>query len=324
MGITKNIQTKENLIIMAKAAFPTKKIAECKELTEGMCNVTYYIEFNDGSESILKVSAEDNSGFMSHEVNMMYAEVETMKLLKENNIPYVAEVQYYDNSRSICTGEFFFMEVLEGENLFSLTERLTEEEQANINFAIGEYQRKLLDITNETFGVFGDFENKFTNFYDFIVHSITNAVNNSVLKNIDLGVNDSEILALLSLDNGCFEEVKIPTLVHYDMWSGNIFIKDGKLNGVIDWERTLWGDYLMEDRFRRHTRAKSFLEGFGKNEFTKNEYRRILWYDVLLYIIMMTEGAYRGYENDSQYQWCKPIFLETWKEIINDTRLAVN
>ena len=37
-------------------------IAEIKELTEGMCNVTYAITFKDGSESILKIAAKDRRG----------------------------------------------------------------------------------------------------------------------------------------------------------------------------------------------------------------------------------------------------------------------
>lgn len=54
MTITKNRQSSETISRMAEAAFPDKHIADIKELTEGMCNVTYSIAFTDGSESILK------------------------------------------------------------------------------------------------------------------------------------------------------------------------------------------------------------------------------------------------------------------------------
>ncbi len=316
MGITKNIQTEENIRLMAKAAFPVKEILDYKELTDGMCNVAYYINFNDGSKSILKISAADNSGFMSQEVNMMYAEVETMRLLKKNNIPCIAEVQYYDNSRTICTGEYFFMEVFEGENLHTYRDKISEAEFSSLRFAVGEFQRSLLNITNDTFGLFGDFDNKFDNFYDFLVHLITNLVEDSAKKNIDLGVERSKIIELLSKERKYFDEVKTPNLVHFDMWEGNVFVNEGKINGVIDWERSIWGDFLMEDRFRRHTRNIDFLTGFGLTEFTESQYRRILWYDIALYIIMLTEGEYRGYPDDSQYQWCKPLFLESWNELI--------
>ena len=61
MAITKNRQSKETISGMAKRAFPDKQIAEIKELTEGMCNVTYDITFEDGSESILKIASKDRT-----------------------------------------------------------------------------------------------------------------------------------------------------------------------------------------------------------------------------------------------------------------------
>ena len=45
MAITKNRQSEETISSMAKMAFPDKQIAEIRELTEGMCNVTYDITF---------------------------------------------------------------------------------------------------------------------------------------------------------------------------------------------------------------------------------------------------------------------------------------
>lgn len=37
--------------------------------------------------------------------------------------------------------------------------------------------------------------------------------------------------------------------------------------GIIDWERALWGEPFMDDRFRIHNRGKHFLEGFGQTSF---------------------------------------------------------
>ena len=42
------------------------------------------------------------------------------------------------------------------------------------------------------------------------------------------------------------------------------------------------------------------------------EMRRIYWYDILLYLTMMTEVTYREYEDDGQYQWSKSLFEEVW------------
>lgn len=77
----------------------------------------------------------------------------------------------------------------------------------------------------------------------------------------------------------------------------------------------MWGEAFLDDRFRRHTRNQDFLKGYGQETFSETEMRRIYWYDVLLYLTMMTEGAYREYEDDGQYQWAKPLFEASWREL---------
>ena len=114
--ITKNRQSQETIINMAKKAFPDKQITEIKELTEGMCNVTYDIAFKDGSESILKIAAKDHTGNISNEINLMQAEVRAMKLAAEACSFKVADIQYYDTSNTLCDGHYFCMEKIEGEN----------------------------------------------------------------------------------------------------------------------------------------------------------------------------------------------------------------
>ena len=112
-----------------------------------------------------------------------------------------------------------------------------------------------------------------------------------------------------------FESVKTPSLVHWDMWEGNIFIKDGRISGIIDWERAMWGEPYMDDRFREHNRHSDFLKGFGICELSNEELKRIYWYDVLLYLTMMTEVTYREYEDDGQYHWVKPKFERAWEAL---------
>ena len=77
----------------------------------------------------------------------------------------------------------------------------------------------------------------------------------------------------------------------------------------------MWGEPFMDDRFRHHNRNADFMEGFGIEHLSEEELRRIYWYDILLYLTMMTEVTYREYEDDGQYRWVKPLFDEIWKRI---------
>ena len=45
MTVTKNRQTNDTVLRMAKAAFPNKRVMGIKELDDGFCNVTYDISY---------------------------------------------------------------------------------------------------------------------------------------------------------------------------------------------------------------------------------------------------------------------------------------
>ena len=315
MGITKNKQSEKMIESMVRKAFGCKNILSIKELTEGMCNAAYMITFADGDRSVLKIAPENNEGLTSNEINIMEAEVSAMQIVKESNVVKTADVLFYDFSKELCSGNYFFMEALDGSSFASVREQLSEEDNKKIYYEIGKIQRRMTNIKGERFGLLGDAVHRFDCLYDFVFYLISNILKDAQRKCIDLGVSAKEVLSLLSSYRSVFDSVQIPTLVHWDMWEGNVFVKDKEVSGVIDWERALWGEAFMDDRFRRHSRNAYFLRGFGKETFSDAEMKRILWYDVYLYILMMTEGAYRGYEDDGQYKWAKQQFELSWQEL---------
>lgn len=314
MGVTKNIQTGEAIEKIIKNAFPQKKMTSYTELSEGFCNIAYRIEFSDGEKSILKIAPQFNRTLLRNEKCLMNAEVNAMKLAE--NIPSVrtAKVQYYDTSKTLCTGDYFIMECLEGESLAAMGDKLSESEKALIYSEIGGIVRDIAKIKGERFGQLYDGAEDFDKFYELVNMLIRNVLADAGEKDILIGVSPEEIFTLLETHKAAFEDV-FPVLVHYDLWEGNIFVKNGHACALIDWERALWGDVLMEDRFRRHSVNDSFLQGFGQTEFSEAERIRILWYDVILYLTMMTEGSFREYPDDSQYRWIKPYFEFSWNEL---------
>lgn len=316
MGITKNKQTKESIIRMAKAAFPQRGIPQITELTEGMCNAAYELTYEDGFKTILKISAPIKTGFMTNECNLMEAEVKAMKIVDEKTEIKVATVYKYDTTKELCDGDYFFMESLEGTSWISVIDNLGEELNSKLRTEVGKLQKQLSKITGDTFGLLGDHTHQFNNLYEFVYFLMNNVLNDAAKRDVVIGVPRDEILDKLSRDKVFFEAIKTPTLVHWDMWEGNIFVKEGNITGIIDWERAMWGEPFMDDRFRYHNRHNDFLKGFGINEFSEDELRRVYWYDILLYLTMMTEVTYREYEDDSQYQWVKPMFDKIWN-IIN-------
>ena len=306
MTITKNRQSRETISRMARKAFPDKQIASIKELTEGMCNVTYDISFQDGSESILKIAAKDRSGNTSNEVNLMQAEISAMKLASENCSFKVADIQFYDTSNTICDGHYFFMEKLEGDNYSFVRKDMSEEVIAEIDAEIGKISRELSEVRNPQFGFLGE-DKRFDSLFLFVKHMLENLLSDAKRKDIDIVYDERTFMDQLEKDKGAFEAVKEASLVHWDMWEGNVFVKDGHVSGIIDWERALWGEPFMDDRFRMHNRGRHFLEGFGQTSFSEVEEKRLRWYDIILYLTMMIEVYYRDFDDKGQYFWAKEM-----------------
>lgn len=306
MAITKNRQSKETIAVMAKKAFPDKRIAEIKELTEGMCNVTYDITFEGGDESILKISAKDRSGNTSNEVNLMRAEINAMKLVAERCSFKVADIQYYDTGNTICDGDYFFMEKLKGDNFSLVREGMSEEAIAVVDTEIGRISRELSTVKNPEFGFLGE-DKRYESLYDFVKQMLVNLISDAKKRDIDIIYDEHTFLDQLEKDKPAFESVKTASLVHWDMWEGNVFVKDDHVSGIIDWERALWGEPFMDDRFRMHNRGKHFLEGFGQTLFAEDELIRLRWYDIILYLTMMIEVYYREFEDEGQYFWAREM-----------------
>ncbi|MBP5491575.1 MAG: aminoglycoside phosphotransferase family protein [Clostridiales bacterium] len=310
--ITKNRQSDSVIREMIRKAFPEKAVSSIKELTEGMCNVTYAITFTDGEECILKIAAKDTTGNTSNEICLMAAEVSAMELVRKNCTFKVADVFAYDRSRTICDGDYFFMEKLPGTNYSFIKEEMPDEVKCDIAREIGEISKQLCTITNPQFGFLGD-EKRYDHLSDFVHTMLSNLVSDGQKKNVDLGCDADQLLDEFEKEKHIFDEVSSATLVHWDMWEGNVFVKDNHVSGIIDWERAMWGEAFMDDRFRSHNRNPDFLEGFGKQEFTENELKRLRWYDIILYLTMMIEVFYREFEDKGQYFWSKEQFLRVLK-----------
>ncbi len=300
--ITKNRQSDDIINKMITKAFPGKTAADIRELTEGMCNVTYNITFSNGGECILKIAAKDRTGNTSNEINLMKAEVKAMQLVRELCSFKVADVLAYDCTGTICDGDYFFMEKLPGTNYSFIKDTLPEETKRNIARETGRISGQLCSITNPQFGFLGDAK-RYDSLSDFVSTMLRNLISDGRKKNVDLSCDTDRLLAEFEKEKHIFDEVRFATLVHWDMWDGNIFVEDGHVSGIIDWERAMWGEALMDDRFRKHNLNRDFLEGFGKQEFTESELMRLRWYDIILYMTMMVEVFYREFEDKGQYYW---------------------
>ena len=119
----------------------------------------------------------------------------------------------------------------------------------------------------------------------------------------------------------CFDvlnEVTTPQLVHWDLWDGNVFVdeKTRHITGIIDFERALWGDPLMEANFRTMDEANAFGEGYSVPMLdTPNKRLRRTLYNVYLYLIMVIEHHYRNYESWDVTNWANGELIKALESV---------
>ena len=61
-----------------------------------------------------------------------------------------------------------------------------------------------------------------------------------------LPVPPSRVAAVVEDASGVLDAVRRPALVHFDLWDGNVLADAGALTGLVDGERYLYGDPLVD------------------------------------------------------------------------------
>lgn len=316
-SITKNKLEEETLNQLIESSFPGKKKTGLTELTEGFFNIAYLVRFADGEELILKIAPDASMDVMTHEINIMFSEVDSMQRLNKLGTIPVPEVVYADFSRSIIPSDYFFMKKLPGSSFETQKAAMSQEDRDRIHIQVGALNQKINEITGESFGYYGQKDKQGTSWYMVFSDILRDAVKDADRKSIALPVTEQELFSLLEKDKKHFEEVTTPRFVHWDLWAGNVFVQEGQITGLIDFERCLWGDIYMEVGFRDCFHNPAFLKGYGIEEFSEAVSRRILWYDVYLFTICTLECDYRGYDTRNSYEWGSSMLLKTFQKLKN-------
>ena len=313
VSITKASVSEEIINKMVQEAFGCIP-RDIKELKEGFFNVASRIDLDERAV-ILKVAPSPEVEILTSEKNIMWAEVDSMRMAREKTRVPIPKIFFYDDSRTLINRSYFFMEALPGYNFFTIMETMTEEEKANIFRQAGQYTRELNQITGEKFGYYGQPDRHGNNWYEVFKSLVLDAFSDLERKNIAIPVEKKKLLAMLEADQTYFAEVTTPKYVHWDIWAGNIFVENGTVTGIIDFERAMWADELMEVGFRTYDYNKYFFEGYGKGTLSAAEKRRARWYDMYLFLLMRTECDYRGYEGTWHYDWSGEM-IEKWVSLM--------
>jgi len=221
-------------------------------------------------------------GFLFYEYKMMRGEPGVHRLLRERTAVPVPEIEVSDESLDLISRPFLIMETLPGR---PLTEAPLAGRAVNEVFhQIGCHLAEVHAIHGEAHGYSGphrrmepqrDWLSAFRMMWDFLVADIEAAGFYSK----DEG---AAMRGLLDKNLGAFDREVPPSLLHMDVWHQNILVDDnGKVTGLLDWDRHLWGDPEIEFAVLDYCGVSepAFWAGYGREREESAEARvRHLFY----------------------------------------------
>lgn len=304
-SITKTTLPRETLAAVARERLGAE-LTDFAELKDGWFNTTYRLDLADGRRGVLKAAPPDGLPVMRYERDILRSELRVMELLRERTSIPMPAVWAVDDSRELIDLDYYVMEWLPGEMLNTAQERLPAHELAEIRRQVGGILRQINAVPGECFGMVADAG--FSTWRDAFVGMMEGIVLDGEASPVELDFD--AIRRTVERHAPSLDVVTEPRLVHWDLWEGNVAVKSGQVSGVIDFERSFWGDPLMETNWIGAT--PEFVEGYGTDLREQPEAcERRLLYDLHLYTIMQIEGWYRRFTDLRGVQHAEGKFAET-------------
>jgi aminoglycoside phosphotransferase (APT) family kinase protein len=317
---TKNTKRRDQLEAMVRKCFAGTGLHEAHdavlELKDGWFNAAYALRLADGRDVVLKIAPAADVEVMRYERNIMATEVATMRLVSHTPGIPVPRVLFSDSSREVCDSDCFFTEKLEGRNLAHVYDDMPAGKRAVVDREAGAIIRKINGITGSYFGLRGNPDLRSSRWRSAFAKILESVLDDATRKSVVFDYTGQMLRAAVARHIGTLDEVATPTLVHWDAWKPNFFVNDGHVVGIIDFERLLWADPLIEAQFRPlcWEGVTESMSGYGKTEFTDNEVRRCWLYLLHLALVMHGECYYRNYGTDEIFKKSRELSASamTW------------
>jgi aminoglycoside phosphotransferase (APT) family kinase protein len=276
-------------------------------ISTGKFNESWFVTFADGREVVLRVAPPDDAGFLFYERNMMRQEPSLHDTIRSKTSAPVAEIIAFDDSRAVIDRDFIVMERLPGRAMSDCALPPAAVERALE--ATGRHLRAVHDACRaEAYGYLGEhrcmepadtWAEAFRDMWGRLIEDIRACGAYS---------DDEARAAVGALDArlSTFDRDAPASLLHMDIWAQNILVDDaGRVTGLVDWDRALWGDTEIEFAVLDYCgiSGPAFRRGYGRERDASDD-ARVRWlfyhlYELQKYIVIRTlrgrspEGALR-------------------------------
>jgi aminoglycoside phosphotransferase (APT) family kinase protein len=289
--------------ILEEAGLPPEHLAHLGPLTGGTYNVVEELVLADGSRYVLKVPPPDTVPGLRPERQLLVAEAEFYRGAAEVDVPA---------PRVVALGSDLLMTACPGDPWDG---QLTGTEQETLRTELGRQVARLHRVTGPAYGypsgalgpLAPDWRTAFTGMLDAVLDDARD-YGARLPRPVD------ETAGALRPAYGALDEVTVPSLVHFDLWQGNILVDrstgQARIGGLIDGERMFWGDPLADfvslallgDIRTDEAFLAGYREAGGRAEFDVPARLRLALYRAYLYLIMLTETVPREMD-EGQLRW---------------------
>lgn len=287
----------------------------CRELNDGCYNISYLIVLNDDREVVMKIAPSNDIEILTYEKDIIKTEILFYKLAEQHTDIKVPKIIGEDFSGEIISSPYYFMTKIEGTPL-NKVKGATKRRRRPIYKTLAEYMAKLHNIKGEEYGYITMTQKcSGKGCLNSLLVSVESVIEDAHRKGIKLPFKEEDIYNVFKSAQKAFDEVEYPALTHYDLWDGNIFVKENndtlEVTGVIDFERGFYAcpaaDFCQIMHMVDLKRDQYFLEEYNKHANKKLEYSNALmartWaYRFYLFLIMHVECDYRDVEGSFSHQ----------------------
>ncbi|MGL4913136.1 MAG: phosphotransferase [Romboutsia sp.] len=293
----------EELTKIIESYFKNKVEFEAKLISGGLFNTTYHIKVdNVKKELILRVGPVNKHLILPFERNLMKAEEYVYDLCNKNEIP-CSNMLLCDVSNTIINRDYMLVEYIDSKIISDI--KVSKEIEDKLYEEVGIYISRLHNIKSNKFGRVYDVYNGegFDLWSDCLLDEVLKYESKS--KEFDIFKEDELNLfkSIIYKYKNILDEIETPYLIHADLWTGNILVKeengDYSIAAIIDADRAICGDTDFEFANSWITN-ESLFKGYSKslNNDAKSKIRRKIYR-----LLQLLIDTYVYFVEFDKYEW---------------------
>jgi aminoglycoside phosphotransferase (APT) family kinase protein len=300
--------TAGDVTAMLRAHFGLTAV-HCGPLSGGTFAAVWRATLDDGTETAVKIGPPAGVPLLRYERGVIAAEARYYRLVGERAPAVPVPLVLRADDEVVVVG------LLPGRPL-------TEAEDPDVvRRQLGRSLRALHQVKGTGFGYDGGGRSGGATWREALTAMTADLLADGRDWGVSLPVADHAVMDLLARHGSLLDEVREPSLVHFDLWDGNVLCHDGELTGLVDGERYFWGDPLYDfvctaiGRRMEEEPGHPVLSGyFGaeRHAFTDAQRTRLMLYRLLFSLLLLIEMPSRAMTGEvarERREWVTPRLL---------------